>query len=269
MYANVKKVLTGILDRFKSGDIPQAIAYSVFPIPDIPSAKWSLLNRTLMFFAGTQDARGFKQWAKADRCVKKGAKAFHILGPRFKKTETKEGDEKTLLIGFLTIPVFRVEDTQGEPLDYQQIALPELPLIEVAQKWNISVKAIPGNYRYHGYYSDHRKEIAMATEVMRSFSSMNSPTLLTLKLMVILNRARTGNRKLSLNYPLLLFAKWSAKKQMPILVIITAILKPMLKKRIFPHWLAVLKSWLMLKKFYKKFWGWIGQRLQFQILTIF
>lgn len=164
MYAKVKKVLTSILDRFKSGDTPQAIAYSVFPIPDIPSAKWSLLNRTLMFFSGTQDARGFKQWTVASRHVKKGATAFHILGPRFKKTETEDGNEKTLLIGFLTIPVFRMEDTQGEPLDYQQIALPELPLIEVAQKWDISVKAIPGNYRYHGYYSDQRKVIAMATE---------------------------------------------------------------------------------------------------------
>ncbi len=76
MYAKVKEVLTSILDRFKSGDIPQAIAYSVFPIPDIPSAKWSLLNRTLMFFAGTQDARGFKQWTGANRHVKKGVKAF-------------------------------------------------------------------------------------------------------------------------------------------------------------------------------------------------
>jgi len=162
--AKVKEILTSILDRFKTGDIPQAIAYSIFPIQDIPASNWSLCNRTLMFFAGTQDARGFNQWKEAKRFVKKGAKSFHILAPRFVKRENGEGEEKTFLAGFLTIPVFRFEDTDGEPLDYQTIELPELPLIEVAKKWGISVKAVSGSYRYYGYYSDTRKEIALATQ---------------------------------------------------------------------------------------------------------
>jgi len=41
MNNKVKQVLNVILDKFKSGDIPEAVAYSVFPIPDIPSSKWS------------------------------------------------------------------------------------------------------------------------------------------------------------------------------------------------------------------------------------
>ena len=45
-------------------------------------------------------------------------------------------------------PVFRVEDTGRELLDYEQIELPDLPLIEKAEEWRISVKAIPGNNRY-------------------------------------------------------------------------------------------------------------------------
>jgi len=60
--------------------------------------------------------------------------------------------------------VFRVEDTEGEPLDYQKIELPELPLMEVAKEWGISVKAIPGNYRYYGYFSQDKREIALSTE---------------------------------------------------------------------------------------------------------
>jgi hypothetical protein len=36
--------------------------------------------------------------------------------------------------------------------------------MEVAQDWGISVKAVPGNYRYYGYYSQDRKEIALASE---------------------------------------------------------------------------------------------------------
>jgi hypothetical protein len=64
----------------------------------------------------------------------------------------------------LAVPVFRVEDTEGEPLDYQKIELPELPLMELAKEWGISIKAIPGNYRYFGYFSQDRREIALATE---------------------------------------------------------------------------------------------------------
>lgn len=165
MNENVKKVLDSILNRFKEGDVPQAVAYSMFPIADIPSAKWSLLNRTIMFFSGTQDARGFKQWSKAERHVKKGSKAFHILVPCFKKTEDKDtGEEKQVLKGFASGAVFRCEDTEGKELEYEQIEVPELPLMERAEEWGISIKAIPGNYSYYGYYSSSRKEIALATK---------------------------------------------------------------------------------------------------------
>jgi hypothetical protein len=165
MFEKVKLALQSILDRFEAGDIPEAIAYSTFPIPNIPAAKWSLLNRTLMFIAGTSDARGFKQWKEVNRYVKKGAKAFVILAPRFiKKRSEEEENEKRILAGFLSVSVFRVEDTEGERLDYELIKLPELPLIEVAQEWGISVKAIPGNYRYCGWFSQEQKEICLATK---------------------------------------------------------------------------------------------------------
>lgn len=164
MTPKAKETLNSILNRFKTGDIPEAIAYSLFPIPDTPSSKWSLFNRTVMFFEGTQDARGFKQWREVNRYVKKGSNALYILGPHFKKLDNDDGEEKLVLVGFFSIPVFRVEDTEGDPLDYQQIEPLELPLIEIAEQWNISVKAIPGNYRYHGYYSDQKKEIALATK---------------------------------------------------------------------------------------------------------
>jgi antirestriction protein ArdC len=165
MNDKVKQALESIVQRFKDGDIPEAIAFSVFPIPNIPASRWSLLNRMLMFFAGTSDARGFRQWQEVGRHVKKGSKAFTILAPRFMKKDTEDQEEaKTILAGFLAVAVFRVEDTEGEPLDYQKIELPELPLMEVAKEWGISVKAILGSYRYFGYFSQDRKEIALATE---------------------------------------------------------------------------------------------------------
>ena len=162
MNERVKQTLNIILDKFKSGDIPEAVAYTMFPIPDIPSAKWSLLNRTLMFLNGTLDARGIRQWNAVNRYVKKGSKALYILVPYLKKTEDS-GEEQYVLAGFMVKPVFAVEQTHGETLEYENLDVPQLPLMEKAQEWGISVKAIPGNYQYYGFYSPGRKEIAMAT----------------------------------------------------------------------------------------------------------
>ena len=86
------KNLKKILKSFESGDIPQAIAYSVFPNFSIPSSKWSFLNRLLMSLAGTDDARGYNQWKTVNRYVNKGAKAFYILVPRITKHENDEGE---------------------------------------------------------------------------------------------------------------------------------------------------------------------------------
>ena len=170
MNDKVKKVLATILEKFESGDIPEAVAMASFPIPDLPSTKWSFFNRTLMFLSGTCDARGYNQWRSAKRHVNKGSKAIHILVPCFKKkTDEETKQEKEVLSFFKAMPVFRVEDTNGEKLDYQDIELPDLPLIQKAKEWGISVKAIPGNYQYYGYYSPQRKEIAVATPEESAF----------------------------------------------------------------------------------------------------
>ena len=168
MNDKVKQTLQNILDQFKTGDIPKAVAISMYPIPDIPCSKWSLLNRTLVFLSGTMDARGYRQWQQANRFVKNHSRALYILVPFIKKLDD-DGQEKMALYGFGCKPVFRAEDTDGEPLEYEQIELPDLPLIERAQEWAISVKTIPGNYRYHGYYSSGTKEIALATPEEKTF----------------------------------------------------------------------------------------------------
>lgn len=168
MNDNVKQVLNQILDRFRDGNIPEAVAYSMYPIPDIPSSKWSIINRTLMFFGGTSDARGYRQWKQVNRYVKKGSKALYILVPFIKKVDDG-GDEKEMLYGFGCKPIFAVEDTDGDPLEYENIELPDLPLLDRAQEWGISVKAIPGSYRYQGFYSQDNKEIALATPEEKVF----------------------------------------------------------------------------------------------------
>lgn len=170
MNEKVRNVLNTIVEKFKSGEIPEAVAMASYPIPDIPSTKWSFTNRTLMFLAGTGDARGFRQWKEANRWVKKGARAIYILVPCFaKQTDEESGEEVETLRFFKPSPVFMCEDTDGEPLDYEQIELPALPLIERAEQWGVSVKAVPGNYLYRGYFSPVRKEIALATPEEKVF----------------------------------------------------------------------------------------------------
>ena len=163
MTPKVKETLDLILARFESGEIPEAVAYSMFPIPEIPCAAWSLLNRTLVFLSGTMDARGIRQWNSINRSIKKGSKALYILVPYVKNIEADRDDNQSRLLGFGVCPVFRVEDTHGEPLEYQNIEVPELPFMDRARDWGISIKAVPGNYRYFGYYSSGRKEISLAT----------------------------------------------------------------------------------------------------------
>ncbi len=169
MNVRVKETLNTILERFKTGDIPEAVAFLMFPVPDIPSAHWSLINRTLMFLSGTYDGRGYRQWQQIGRYVKKGSKAFYILVPFIKKAEDEKGEKRQTLLGFGSKPVFKFEDTDGQPLDYEQIRIPDLPLIERAEEWGVSVKCIPGNYSYYGLYSSTRKEIALATPEEKTF----------------------------------------------------------------------------------------------------
>ncbi len=78
MKAKVRETLDKIITRFETGDIPEAIAYSMFPIPKIPCSKWSMLNRTLVFISGTMDARGIRQWNSVNRFIKKSTKALYV-----------------------------------------------------------------------------------------------------------------------------------------------------------------------------------------------
>lgn len=163
MKDNVKETLNIILEKFASGDIVEPVALAMFPGSNIPSAKWSLLNRAIMYCHNTDDGRGFRQWQDTKRHVVKGAKCFYILAPCIKTGEDAQGEQKQKLVGFRCQPIFRVEDTDGEPLAYEELVLPELPLMDVARKWGVSISAIPGGDNFYGYYSPSRKVIKLAT----------------------------------------------------------------------------------------------------------
>ncbi|MDD5673082.1 MAG: hypothetical protein PHC61_02875 [Chitinivibrionales bacterium] len=175
------KAVNKILEAFEKGNIPQAIAYSTFTPPaNIPAYKWTQRNRALAFLQGTGDARGFSQWKEAGRHVKKGATAIFILGPILKKSnqvmdifdeKTGETQHEEIMecVGYHAIPVFRVEDTEGKPLEYLPLDVKALPLADIAARWGIEIKAGAFNGEYYGYYSDGKKEIVLATDNERTF----------------------------------------------------------------------------------------------------
>ena len=169
MKDRIQSVLNGIISQFESGDVPAAITIAMYPFCNIPSEHWSLCNRLLMVISGTMDARGYRQWQEADRYVKKGSKAIHIVVPYITNIDDG-GTDKAILKGFGLKPVFKAEDTKGDqPLEYEQLSVPDLPLIKRAEEWGVSVKALPGNYSFYGYFSPGQKEIGLATPEESTF----------------------------------------------------------------------------------------------------
>ena len=130
-----------------------------------PCMKWGPTNRFLVALHGTSDARGFRQWQEAGRNVRKGAKALHILVPRFRKvTDEKDGEEeRQILIGFVSAPVFAVEDTDGDPLP--ETVPPMIPRLQrVADALGIPVTyAGAPSERIYGIYQGGPRRITLYT----------------------------------------------------------------------------------------------------------
>jgi hypothetical protein len=162
MIPKVKVVLDKIIEAFNTGSIPAAIAVRKFPKLDVPCNKWSFLNQLLVAINETYDARGYRQWQSANRFVKKGAKSFDILVPLTKKKE-EDGKESVQVFGYKTQAVFRMEDTDGEEMPYEALVLPELPLIEKAMNWGITVEPVFGNDKYNGYFAPQINKIGLAS----------------------------------------------------------------------------------------------------------
>lgn len=156
-----------LVEMFETGNMPAAIAETLIrrDQSDAPSANWSLSNQLLMLLAGTQDARGYRQWEKVGRTVKGGSRAFYILAPlatTIKDDET--GEKRTFIRGFKGVPVFRIEDTEGdpvEPIDYKPKELP--PLYERAVDLGIKVDWAPYVGGFRGFYAPSADYIMLVT----------------------------------------------------------------------------------------------------------
>lgn len=160
--------LAEILTMFETGALPEAIAQTriIRAQHDRPLSEWSIGNQLLALIHGTDDARGFRQWEQAGRRVRKGAKAFYILGPcKVKRTELDETGaevERLVTVGFRGLPVFRFSDTEGEPVEYPDYTPDVLPpLADVAERLGVPVHYLPSGGR--GAYLPTSGEILLGT----------------------------------------------------------------------------------------------------------
>jgi hypothetical protein len=179
---HTRQVAERIVDAFREpAQLPQALApVFIRRRDDVPCRKWSWHNQLIAALCGTQDARGIKQWNTVGRKVREGCHAIWILAPCLKKVkEEKHGEEKErqILYGFKSIPVFAVEDTEGDPLpevdQKYDTWVDGLPLMEVAQEWGIQVGTYThgqgnplGYYRYGG----DGKAIMLGVENLSTFT---------------------------------------------------------------------------------------------------
>ena len=123
-----------------------------------------------MLLAGTSDARGYRQWQDVGRHVRRGAKASYILGPVYvrKLVESASGDpeddeEVDVLVGFKPIPVFKIEDTEGDELPTYKPRDPP-PLLQVAGRFGMRVNYLRLSAGVYGYTDYEKKVIGLATE---------------------------------------------------------------------------------------------------------
>jgi hypothetical protein len=140
-------------------------------------------NNTILIYRQNPEAtlvKGFQEWKKHNRFVKKGAKAIKVLAPLIGKKKEKrengneEEKEKKVLYGFRYVNVFDVSNTDGE-----ELPSPEVKTLtgggemekELLQEWIAKIE-IPVKFQdtgeangyYHiidNYIALHEKRSAM------------------------------------------------------------------------------------------------------------
>ncbi len=153
-YGKAESVATRIIDQFKSGNIPKALAPIFIRRNDnIPCRAWSWANQLLAALAGHDDARSYLEWQKVGRHVRRGEHGFAILEPCKRKVKDRDADtgeerERMVLCGFRVGIRFGYEQTDGEPVAGRDHAanqfLDALPFVNVATAWGVKVKSYNG-----------------------------------------------------------------------------------------------------------------------------
>src|SRR5659263_436895 len=170
----IKEAMEKLLKIFQEDNL-EKVARAVFRGGDIPADKWSFLNRVLMYLNDTDDARGFRQWQQVGRY---GSKAFYIIGPVTKKITAEKSlesgekvrEEKQIIAGFKAISVFRIEDTEGEPIIREAFKV-NIPyeFNGIIEELGLKVQPVRFCGSAYGSYNLLNKEIRLASPDIEIF----------------------------------------------------------------------------------------------------
>ena len=135
-----------------------------------PCWSYSLLNRLIVAFSGSQDVRGMKTWNKLGAKIRPGSHAVKILAPLVKirtvtDPDTNEKIRKKYIFGYRWVNVYKYEDLENPPdLKIHDYTPKEIvPFEDVCRKMGLDVRFRPLNGCY-GYYSPGRGEIVLGVQ---------------------------------------------------------------------------------------------------------
>ena len=180
-YGKAEAVATKIIEAFKTGNVPKALARVFIKRAGRHCDGYSWTNQLLVALSGWDDAMGYggkdgtSGWLSVGRRVKAGERCTHILAPCVRKVDDPKADggTRTVIFGFRSVAVFGVEQTVIENPELwakhnkgnadADAFLSELPLVDVAKNWGLTLKAYSG--REAGALGWYRRGQAIALGV--------------------------------------------------------------------------------------------------------
>jgi len=159
------RAVNEIVQHVNWSDLPRAIAYAKFPVEDIPSSRWSLVNRVIMISAGTFDARGLGQWKAVQRYLIRGARPLFIVAPQVHH-DKEQVETKEVLKGFVSPVVYAVGHTYGDPIEYKEPAKKQFNTIPLALRYKLDLKGINKFFPVSTYVDE---SLVLADELEKQF----------------------------------------------------------------------------------------------------
>jgi len=161
-YGKAEQVATRIIEAFKTGNVPKALARVFIKRAGRHCDGYSWTNQLLVALSGWSDAMGYggkdgtSGWLSVGRRVKAGERATYILAPCVRKVDDPKADggTRSVVFGFRSVAVFGTEQTEIENAELwakhnkgneaADAFLSELPLFDVAKAWGLTLKAYSG-----------------------------------------------------------------------------------------------------------------------------
>ena len=175
-----------IINKFKSystKELLEKIAHVYVTKNGSPCESWSLLNRVITEMNETQDARTFKAWVALGRSIKPKSKAFYIRKPvskmvkvyaksdvehkghytikYLKMNEALSENMEQISVLFGLQAEFRVEDTEGNDIKYENEPKELPPLMDIGKKLGLKVSWAKFTGRENGYYQSGTKKVVL------------------------------------------------------------------------------------------------------------